>query len=544
MAASEKEIAEEIACFEQLKSERGVLDAHLQECADYILPRKNDVTRVQTPGAKKGVELYDSTAQQSAELLAAALHSMLTNPAVQWFELTSGDNKIDDQDPVRAYLQECTNILHNLLNSSNFQTEVHELYLDVSGWCGTAIMEILEDDELVVRFGTRHIAEAYVRENNKGFIDTVYRNWKWPARTVVQEFGEETVGPEIGKLYKEKPDSMIELLSCVKPRMGEYKGKIGPAGFPFAHLVIAKEFKRALREGGFRELPYVVPRWSKASGETYGRSPGMKILPDAKMANEMMKTIIKAAQKTVDPPVQLPDDGYVLPIKLTPGGINYKRSGMDPIAPIFNDTRIDFGQQIMEDVRRRIRDGFYVSQLQLMQGPQMTATEVNARLQETLRFLGPMLGRMHSEFLSPLLSRVFSIAERRGKLPKAPDALRGHPELAVRYSSQVAKAQRISEGENILRAIQTLQPFYTIDPSVADNFDGDAAARYIASRIYGIPQVIIRNTDDIEKMREKRAEAQAKLEQLAQQQHMADIASKVGPVANQANQIQQQAGAV
>ena len=83
-----------------------------------------------------------------------------------------------------------------------------------------------------------------------------------------------------------------------------------------------------LNESGFKEFPYVVPRYLKtSSNEIYGRSPAMNALPDTKMLNTMSKVSIKAAQKQIDPPLMVPDDGFILPIRTVPGGLNFYRSG-------------------------------------------------------------------------------------------------------------------------------------------------------------------------------------------------------------------------
>ena len=83
-----------IARFEKLHSDRVTWENHWQELADYILPRKNEIQRVPTPGEKRNLRLFDSTAQQSNELLAGALHGMLTSPTNLFFSLGTGEEKI------------------------------------------------------------------------------------------------------------------------------------------------------------------------------------------------------------------------------------------------------------------------------------------------------------------------------------------------------------------------------------------------------------------------------------------------------------------
>lgn len=522
-----------IARHQKMKSMRSQWETHWQECADYVIPRKNDINRTSTAGSKKNLHLYDSTATQAAELLAGALHGMLTNPTSLFFGLTTADDKLNRNDVARLWLDQATRKMHNVLNNSNFQTEVHELYTDLT-WAGTAGMLIEEDedesdDSQIIRFSSRHIAELFVEENNKGRIDTVYRVYKWKARQVLLEFGEENVPEVIKKMAVQDPSRDFEIIHACEPRDKKLtKGKGGPLSWPFASTFVLVEEGCVLREGGFREFPYAVPRWTKDSGETYGRSPAMNCLPDVKMINEMMKTTIRAAQKTVDPPLQAPDDGFIGPIRTTPAGMNYYRAGTtDRIEAFGNEGRVDFGIQMLADVRSRIRSAFYVDQLQLQQGPQMTATEVMQRTEEKLRLMGPMLGRQHNEFLNPTLTRVFNIMLRRGLLGQIPQVLSG-AKVEFQYTSAIAKAQKMSEGQSIMRTVQTIAPFVQADPTIMDNFDGDEAARFIAD-IYGMPATLLRKQKDRDGIREGRAKAAQEERKAMMDRHMAETAGKAVP---------------
>jgi hypothetical protein len=515
-----------IARWQFLKGERSTWESHWRELADYILPNRNDINTTVTPGTKRNVTLLDNTAMQANELLAGALHGLLTNPNAQWFELTTGDEELDNSDNVRGWLQKVTTQLHNILNNSNFQTEVHQLYMDETCF-GTAAMSIEEDEDMIVRFGSRHIKEVNVAENSKGVIDELYVNWDWNARQIVEEFGEANVPQKILDAYEKSLDQKFCILQAIYPRnLVNYS--ISPKRMKYAsqYILVSEQFE--LKESGFREFPYVVPRWTKASGETYGRSPGMNALPDAKTLNKMTETVLIGAQKTVDPPLQMPDDGFIMPIITKPGGFNYYRAGStDRIEPVFNDARVDFGFEAMKERRTRIREAFYVDQLQLSTGPQMTATEVMQRTEERTRLLGPMLGRQQSEFLRPMIDRVWDICERRGLIKDIPEELRGKV-IDVQYSSLIAKSQRVSEGQNILRTIQAVTPFLQLDPNVKDLINGDEALKLIA-RIYSFPQKALNDKATVEKMRSQRAEAQQAALDAQQKAQEAENANKLAP---------------
>ncbi len=57
------------------------------------------------------------------------------------------------------------------------------------------------------------------------------------------------------------------------------------------------------------------------------------------MLNEMSKTTIKAAQKQVDPPLLVPDDGFILPVRTVPGGLNFYRAGTRDRRYIINEMK-------------------------------------------------------------------------------------------------------------------------------------------------------------------------------------------------------------
>jgi len=519
-----------------LKAERSTWESHWQEIADYMFPRKNQVTSITTSGEKKSINVLDNTGMYSLELLAGQLHGLLTNPNALWFELTTGILGIDQLDDVRVWLQKTARDIHTVLNNSNFQTEVHELYMDECGF-GTAAMYIEEDEASNVRFSTKFIGEWFIDEDAQGRVNQIYRCWKWKAPQIVEEFGIENVPKKVKDSFEKGQDDKFELICAIYPYslLGTVKG-----AYTYAKQTILPELNHELQHEGYREFPYVVPRWSKGTGETYGRSPAMTALPEVKTLNKMTEIVIVGAQKVIDPALMIPDEGFVMPIITKPGGFNYYRSGSnDTIKPIFNDARIDFGFEVMKEKRTRIREAFFVDQLMLQQGPQMTATEVLQRTEEKMRLLGPMLGRQQSEFLSPLIDRVFAIMLRRGLIDKQliPQALRGR-KIDVKYSSLIAKAQRLSDAQNILRTMEAVTPFINLDPKTAQNFDGDAAVRAIAE-IFGFPQQIIRTTRAVGQLREAEAEAQrAVLEQQNQAQQMQQM-QQMQPMMQQMQEAQQ-----
>jgi len=512
--------------FDRLKSQRQNWESHWQEVADYMQPRKADVTKSRSKGDKRTELIFDSSPLQSVELLAASLHGMLTNPSTPWFSLRFKEYEMENEDEAKEWLEDATEVMYSAFNKSNFQQEIFELYHDLITF-GTAAMFIEEDDDDILKFSTRHINEMYIAENDKGRIDTVFRKFKLSARSAIQKFG--TVSANISVVAKKDPYEEVEILHAVYPRSDFDPKKQDKDNMPFASIYLDASSGDELSVSGFREFPFVVPRYLKASHEIYGRSPAMTALPDVKMLNEMSKTTIKSAQKQVDPPLLVPDDGFILPVRTVPGGLNFYRSGTrDRIEPLNIGANTPLGLNMEEQRRNSIRNAFYVNQLMMQSGPQMTATEVIQRNEEKMRLLGPVLGRLQSELLKPLIDRCFALILRKNLFRPAPEFLSGK-DIEIEYVSPLAKAQKSTELQSIMRAIEIMGSLANVAP-VFDHINMDKLVRHLAD-IVGVPQKILKPQSELNAQREEAQAQQQQMEQMQQVQQLAEAGGKVAPLA-------------
>jgi hypothetical protein len=120
--------------------------------------------------------------------------------------------------------------------------------------------------------------------------------------------------------------------------------------------------------GTFETNPYIIFRWSVASGETYGRSPVMRALPDIKTANKVVELVLKNATIAVSGIWQADDDGVINlnNINLTPGAIIPKAVGSSGLTPLNSAADFDVSQIILKDLRERIRHALLADRLGLL----------------------------------------------------------------------------------------------------------------------------------------------------------------------------------
>lgn len=516
--------------FEDNKAERGNWESHWDEVAKYVIPRKDNVYGQATPGEKRANRLFDSEAIRANDDLGSAFHGLLTNPSNIWFGLKVADKEINAQDEVQKWLHSSVQKMIDTLNGSNFQVEIKETYDDL-GSTGTTCLLMEEDDEEVIRFASETVYGIQIEENEKKEVDTILREYELTLRQLKAKFGEEVINDEMVRKIGDSPTKKHKIIQEIAPRnAAEMRAGEGDKGFAYSSIHIMKDVAKVVREGGMREKPFAVPRWTKTNSEKFGRSPAMKVLADIKMINLMKKVTIQGGQLRIAPPFQIPDNGFLAPPNLTPLGANYYRSGTkDRIEPLFQAGDPGFGLDFIEAIKVAIKEGYHVDKLKTVVADRMTATEVLQRRDEQLRFLGPILGRLDRELLKPVIDRLFAVMLRKELFDDIPDALKsekGEVKLQIKYLSSIAKAQTAAQSEDITRALGQVSVLGQIQPEIFDNIDGDKFLRKTWEIANADPE-LLKDPKEVKAIREQRAQAQQEALQQEQAMKQAETVSKL-----------------
>ncbi len=534
--------------WERQDGERGTWKTHWQECSDYMDPNRADYLVRLWPGQKRMRYVFDATPLLALDQYASGIQAMIVSPTLPWIRAVNEDESIAERDDVRTWYGAVSNWMLRQFNGagSNFQSQAYQLLRDF-GLVGTGVMSVLGMPDGTPFFGTRHLRECVIGENEREEVDTLCRRWRWPAKPAWQRWGR-AAGPSVAKAMREgRPEQPFHFLHLVRPR----NGVIGRESFrkPWQSLVTAEEDCVVIEESGFDEFPFMVPRLAKVTGELYGRGLGMTALPDVKMLNAMMRTVLKAAQKVVDPPLQAPDNG-ISAIKTFPGAMNFYRSGSrDRIEPIATGGRPDIGMDLLNGLRATIRSTFFNDLIRtpvsdpndpMNAGKGVTATFTVQMRDEGMRVLSAINARLKEELLDPLNWRVFmmgwrkSVAlgfQRGSPFPPPPDVLRGH-RPRWEYLSPIEIAQHASQNEAIGRVIQTAGELQQIDPEAdtVSTLDADAILR-LTARNLNAPAGILRPRRQV-------------LAERAQRQQQATDQANSQTLGNLAGAAQQGAGAV
>jgi hypothetical protein len=499
-------VAEVIRRVKQMKGDRATWEGHWEELATFVAPRYGSILGARSRGGKRMERVFDCTALKANDIFAAGMFGHLCSG--KWFMLKG---KGED-----AWFAEATRVLLEELAVSNYGQVGFECFKKL-GSLGTACMLPESGEKTHLNFREFHIGSFFILENSRGLIDTVYRKFMYTARQAVQDFGLENVGPSVVKAYQndKKRDTEFEFIHAVFPRTDRDVSRLDTTNMPFASIYIAVMDEHLIEEAGYEEMPFVVVRLEVETGEVYGRSIGMKMLPEIKLLNKEVKLSIKALEKKVDPPLQVPDDGYIMPLRTTPGGINYYRANTeDRIQPLLTDIDLSTCVNFEEALRQSINEAFYVDLFALLaERKNMTATEVLERVEEKLVLLMPILGRLQAEWFDQMIGRCLAILIRQGIIPEPPPSVSTYE---VEYMGKLAIALRLGEIKSFNAVMNYIGPMAEFNPTVFDVLNTDEIAKGICRRM-AIPEEWLHNEHDIETIREER------LQQI-QQQQLAELA--------------------
>lgn len=539
--------------YQALRTERSPWDSAYADLALHFMPTKfrSDAEQHQKKPEVLNSRIVDSTGILDMRTLAAGMQGGMTSPARPWFGLTLQDEDALSVPGAGDWLDDVTRRMQAALHRSNFYNTAHSLYGDLGSF-GTGLMvETADWDGL--HFHVVNAGEYVIDTDDKGVVDTFFRRVTMTARQIIQKFGETNI-PEIVKTAARHATgnastTYFDVIHGVYPRRDRTYGRMTATNMPFASVywmlagTDGQGAPAVLRESGFEEFPAFAPRWDVSGTDVYGRSPAMDVLPDCRMLQGMTTTLLKTLHKNADPPMSVDATLQSVGLDLRPAGENYVKSydGRPPIAaqPIQqpNAQSIQYTQDAIRGVQQKIHDGLYADLFKMLianDRRQITATEIEAREQEKMILIGPVVERLQKEFFEPLIRRTFNLMLRYDFIPDPPEEIAGAA-LKVEFVSVLAQAQRLVSTSGIDQLMAFSMNLSQAFPEVRDALDVEYTVSEYAEAV-GAPKGMLRSSEEVAAMRQAQAEAQ---QQQAMQQQALAAAQQVQDLSGAAKNLGQ-----
>ena len=478
-----------LARYDHALKARQPWESHWRECYEFALPRREGGLGTGRPGAKQYDRLFDGTAPDAVEQLAASLLAELTPPWGQWFGIVAGpDLSGEDATDLAGEFDRVSQTLKSNFDRSNFAVEMHQCYLDLvtAGSASLLLEEAGLGEQTAFRFTAVPLWQLVFEESPSGRLDTTYRQSDMSRARLVERFPTAALPDlDVGQVSQATEQAFAVIEAVIPSPAGgyDYRAVLKP-GDTTAEPV-------SLAEGHFIHSPFINFRWLKAPGEVYGRSPVMKALPDIKTANKVVELILKNASIAVTGIWQADDDGVLNPanIRLVPGAIIPKAVGSAGLTPLQAPGRFDISELVLDRLRQGIRAALLADKLGQIDAPRMSATEVLERSAEMARVLGATYGRLQSELLMPLVSRAMAILKRRGEID---DVTIDGRIIDLEYRSPLARQNSRREAAGVLQWLDTLK---SLGPHALGAVDTVATARWLAEA-FSVPPHLLAQPDD------------------------------------------------
>lgn len=524
---------------DQLFNKRGSLLSLWQEIAELFYVERADFTSQRYIGAEMATNLMTSYPIIARRDMGNAFGSMLRPSQKEWFKAST--NREDKEDTeAKQWLEWATGMQRRAMydRTSLFTRATKEGDHDFAafGQCVISCELNTKRDGLLYRCW--HLRDCAWMENEEGKVETLHRKWKPTCLELTKLFA--NVSQKVRDKLQKTPYDEVNVRHIIMPSE-EYSQLEGGKKFrqPYVSIWIDTDNNHEMECVGSWTPIYVVPRWQTVSGSQYAHSPAVvAALPDGRLIQQMTRVLYESGEKAVNPPMIGVKEAMRSDLAIYAGGFTaidaeYDERMGDVLRPLTIDkSGLNFGLDMIQDLRTQLSDAFYLSKLNLppVGAPGMTAYEVGQRVQEFIRNTLPLFEPMEMDYNGQLCDLTFttllySVPEMRNSIPKS---IAG-ADIHFTFQSPLHDAIEKTKVGQLLEAQQVLASAIQMDPSVQYIMDGKKATRDVLTAV--MPAAWLRTEIEVEEMDAADKAKQQTAELLSMMQGGADVAKTLGEAA-------------
>lgn len=482
-----------IAKFEKAKTIRREFEDLYDEIFEYCLPQRQGFKNY-TPGQRRDDKIFDETAVVGVQEFASRLQSGLVPNFARWADFVAGSEVPEGEaDQINNELDKVTEYIFEVIQTSNFAQEIHECFIDLA--LGTAVLLITEGDAVnPIRFHSVPLPHVVLDTGPDGRVDHVYRERELKYSDLMVAYPNGVFSEKVIKKMQEYPETKCKLLEVSCKLYDE------PNVEKYSFMVIELADKDVIMEEiytGVGSNPFIAFRWSKASGEIYGRGPAINALSAIKSANLTIELVLENAQMSISGIYQMDDDGVINvdTINLVPGTVIPKAPNSQGLQPIRSAGNFDVANLVLNDMRNNIKRALYNDMLGDPNKTPASATEVAERMADLSRKIGSAFGRLQAEMVQPVLQRVVYLLSKQGRI-EIP-TVNGR-EVKIKSVSPLAQAQSNQDIVSLDRFLEMVAGRF--GPEVINLLvSSEETAIYLAKK-FGVPDHLIRDVGERQKM--------------------------------------------
>lgn len=471
------------------EANRANFDAQWQDVADYLLPRQADFLTggasfsQGNQGNRRTGKIFEETGMLALDRGVAVCEGYAIPRGARWQQISPRDPELMKLRHVRAWYDNLTSLTFQLRSApySGFDTQAHEGFAALLSFGNQSMWTEVRRDELGRPLGlfyrSEHIGSIWCWEDAWGRVDTTHRKFRLTARQAAQRWPDAT--PESAKKAltgnSPRPDEAHDYLHVICPNSDYEEGRLDHKGKRWRSAYVDIAARQVFDVGGYRTNPRAYSRYEKSPYETYGRGPGMTVLPAVKACQQMMKDLITAGEFNARPALLCEDDDLDGMIQYFAGGITYGgvRNGERTVMPMFEGIDLSEARELLQDTRAIIQQAFFNDLFLVQQGElksHVSAAAIMERAQEKGVLLAP-IGRQETEWFGPLADRELDLMGEMGLLDDMPGEVReAGGAYQLRYENPLARAQKAEQAGGFYQMLQGVTPLIQAKPQLIDEF--------------------------------------------------------------------------
>ncbi|MGV1912075.1 hypothetical protein G6K96_21590 [Agrobacterium vitis] len=525
------------------------IDSLYQSICEYFYPERAEFTTEIQYGDEFASHLIDSYPVYVRRELGNSIGSMVRDG--DWFKATVTNQDVMRKADASSFLEFMTTVNRAILYSrdSGYRRAAslveHDWAAIGMGWMQVSFNKAR--DNLIFR--NHHPKLCAAAEGPDGHIWHVHRKADMNAISMAHQFGEDKLTQPMRDKLKEKDfKTCFKVRHCFVPLEIYEPYRKFPKWAKWADVYVTEEGK-ILQELPAATFDYVVPRWQTISGKVYAFSPASIIaLPDARMIQRMMLSIIEAAEKANDPPLVAVQDAILSEIDMSSAGITYIDAEYDErmgaaIRPIDLGKNPSVGEKLIVDVRQKLSDAFFLNKLTPLANAQRTKTayEASQLVQEYIRQALPLFEPIDDEWTGATLDLVtekvmrsggYGPVDKSGVPVDMPDALRGQ-NLVYEFNNALQQARDQQKIEGFKQGADLTAIAAQMDQSIVQEVDMRTAFRDAFSVVPGSRVDWLRSEEEAQQLAQQSQQQAQMQQQMAMVGQGAEIAGQVGNAAQQ-----------
>jgi hypothetical protein len=205
----------------------------------------------------------------------------------------------------------------------------------------------------------------------------------------------------------------------------------------------------------------------------------------------------------------------------------------EPPKPLVTGINSQLNSEMLAQQQEIIERGFFNDLFDVLAHYRnMTATEVEARMEEKMVLLSPAINGQKGELTDPVIERVGKLLIRHNVIRRKPDGLK----TEIIYTGRLAMAMSTMQSNALGSVMAKWSPYMEVHP-IFDNVDMDRAFKHDA-RAHGVPETLLLDKNIVEQKRNDRKQ----MEQAPQGAEIMESASKAYKNVYESGGIEQLAG--